>query len=131
MSKTKTKPKIVFIKITHNSLMGNLFSGSSFDAQEGDVVRAIHITKEIRERIVADGKPDPGVGYLTVQDRGFVSEAFVSTDISQKDFDDYATKLGSDIDKREEERDKLDKVIAYLKNEYEELICQKLATMKQ
>lgn len=113
----KTKPKkakIVFIKISHSSLMGNLFSGSSFDGDAGDVVRAVYVTKEIREKLVKDGQYDTGPGYIIIRDRGFINEAFVTTDISDSDYRKAIKKMEEEQVKLIEEKKKIDKSLNWL-----------------
>lgn len=106
---TKTKPKVVFIKITHSSLMGNLFSGSSFDGDEGDIVRAIFLTKEMRDSIVSKGKDDPGSGYYIIRDGGFISAAFVTTEISDAEYRKAIRKMEKKHEEKIEKKKKLDK----------------------
>lgn len=108
-TKTKKKTEIVFIKILHSSLMGNLFSGSCFDGDTGDVVRAVYITKGMRERMVKEGKYDTGPGYVILRDKGFVSEAFVTTDISDADYRKAIRKLEKEQSEKIEEKKKIDK----------------------
>ncbi len=105
----KKKAEIVFIKILHSSLMGNLFSGSSFDGDTGDVVRALYVTEEMRKKHVADGHYDTGPGYVILRDRGFINKAFATTDISDADYRKAIKKLEKEQSEQIEKKKKIDK----------------------
>lgn len=135
MSETKTKPKkkaeVVFVKILHSSLMGNLFSGSSFDGDTGDVVRAVFLTKEMREKHVGGGYYDTGPGYIILRDHGFINEAFVTTDISDAEYRKAIRKLEKEQSEKIEEKKKIDKNLNWTSRALVSFRKQRKAVKKQ
>lgn len=130
-TKTKKKADVVFIKILHSSLVGNLFSGSCFDGDAGDVVRAVFLTKEMREKHIADGHYDTGPGYVIIRDRGFINEAFVTTDISDTDYRKAIRKLEEEQSKEIGEKKKIDRRLNWVSRALVGLRRQRKAIKKQ
>lgn len=130
-TKTKKKSNVVFIKILHHSLMGNLFSGSCFDGDTGDVVRALYITEEMRKKHVANGQYDTGPGYIILRDRGFINEAFATTDISDADYRKAIRKLEKEQSKKIDEKKKIDKHLNWTSRALVSFRKQRKAVKKQ
>jgi len=59
--------------------------------------------------IVSRGNDDPGSGYYIIRDGGFISAAFVTTDISDSDYRKIIKKHEEGLQRKIEEKKKLDK----------------------
>lgn len=111
--------------------MVNLFSGSCFDGDAGDVVRAVYITQGMRDRMVKGGNQDTGPGYIIIRDGGFISEALVTTDISDADYRKAIRNLEKELSTKIEEKKKLDKRLNWTSRALVSFRKQRKAVKKQ
>ena len=125
-TKAKTEYKWAFIKIVHDEMMAKYFTQSWHNFTKGDIIKALVLTKEQRKKIRDGGHHDPGAGYFVPKGAIFLSDAMVSTNISQKEYDKYLKKLGKEIAQKEEELVKMKAQIDGLKATYVEAETQKV-----
>lgn len=102
--------KLVDIKILFHDLLSGLFTGSSHHFDEGEIVRASEITKEMSEK---SGDTQHYPRYLIPDGCGVVNKALATTDISRKDYLRNINMLEKRQKEQMEKKAEIDKTLNY------------------
>ncbi len=129
MSKTKIKAEWVFIKILSSSLLGNFLAQSWHGLDEGEIVKAIAITDEMRKRAKENGGDTLGPGYI-IPEWGFCHEIHATTDITDNDYRKYIRKLETTLDKKIKEKKDIDDTLNWTSRALVAIRKQKKAVKK-
>ncbi len=113
-----TKHKMVFIKILPSSLLENWVAQNWHGLDDGDIIQAIEITDEMRERAKAKGAAGDnlGTGYI-ILGWGFCHKALATEEITDADYRKYIKRLGEKQAKKIKEKTELDRSLNFISRE--------------